>query len=299
MKTRLDIKIGQQSLDQEFIVNPNGAYFLNTMFGWPLVPSVDLPAGGPAYPLLRPRHPRLRFRPVDALMLLAGVYDRQSARRATRSTPQRSNRVGHQLSVNDGALIFAEVQYTYPAIGGMEDPGQGAPLGHTYRLGGWYDTGRFFDQRFDVNGASLASPDSNGAPRQHRGDYSIYAVADQMVWRKAMTPNLELVWAGDGHAAERPQPCRLQLECRRDYHDPFEHRGDTSRVWHGLCACQPAGGGLDGDAGALAAARSIGATYQYQLFPWWQLQPDIQYVFNPGAGIANPQCSDESQANPS
>ena len=29
-------------------------------------------------------------------------------------------------------------------------------------------------------------------------------------------------------------------------------------------------------------------TYQYQVTPWWQLQPDIQYVFNPGGGIANP-----------
>ena len=28
-------------------------------------------------------------------------------------------------------------------------------------------------------------------------------------------------------------------------------------------------------------------TYQYEVMPWWQLQPDIQYVFNPGGGIAN------------
>ena len=29
-------------------------------------------------------------------------------------------------------------------------------------------------------------------------------------------------------------------------------------------------------------------TYQYQLTPWCQLQPDFQYVFNPGGGIPNP-----------
>ena len=29
-------------------------------------------------------------------------------------------------------------------------------------------------------------------------------------------------------------------------------------------------------------------TYQYQVTPWLQLQPDIQYVFNPGGGILNP-----------
>jgi porin len=28
-------------------------------------------------------------------------------------------------------------------------------------------------------------------------------------------------------------------------------------------------------------------TYQYAVAPWLQLQPDFQYVFNPGGGIAN------------
>ena len=30
------------------------------------------------------------------------------------------------------------------------------------------------------------------------------------------------------------------------------------------------------------------ATYQIQFLHWWQIQPDLQYVINPGAGIANP-----------
>ena len=32
----------------------------------------------------------------------------------------------------------------------------------------------------------------------------------------------------------------------------------------------------------------IEATYQYQLRPWWQIQPDLQYTFDPGGGVANP-----------
>ena len=35
----------------------------------------------------------------------------------------------------------------------------------------------------------------------------------------------------------------------------------------------------------------IEATYQYVPFDWWQIQPDIQYVLNPGAGIANPDAT--------
>jgi porin len=33
------------------------------------------------------------------------------------------------------------------------------------------------------------------------------------------------------------------------------------------------------------------ATYQFQAAKWWQIQPDIQYVSNPGAGLANPNDS--------
>jgi len=29
-------------------------------------------------------------------------------------------------------------------------------------------------------------------------------------------------------------------------------------------------------------------TYQYQVAPWWVLQPDFQYVFDPGGGILDP-----------
>jgi len=30
------------------------------------------------------------------------------------------------------------------------------------------------------------------------------------------------------------------------------------------------------------------ATYQAQVLPSWQIQPDIQYIINPAGGIANP-----------
>ena len=32
----------------------------------------------------------------------------------------------------------------------------------------------------------------------------------------------------------------------------------------------------------------IEGTYQYNLAPWWQLQPDVQYVFSAGAQSNSP-----------
>ena len=71
---RFDLRVGQQSLDQEFMVSQNALLFVNTMFGWPMVPSADLPGGGPAYPLSA-LGVRWRVRRSDSLTFLAGVFN--------------------------------------------------------------------------------------------------------------------------------------------------------------------------------------------------------------------------------
>jgi len=42
-----------------------------------------------------------------------------------------------------------------------------------------------------------------------------------------------------------------------------------------------------------SAEHFIELTYQYQLAPWWQVQPDFQYMINPGGGIQNPEVPSE------
>ena len=94
---RLDIKVGQQSLDQEFMVSQNAGYFVNTMFGWPMVPSADLPGGGPAYPLSA-LGVRLRARPIDPLTFLVGRVQRQpGAQQQLTRRSAAAEPVGHQL----------------------------------------------------------------------------------------------------------------------------------------------------------------------------------------------------------
>ena len=177
---RLDVKVGQQSLDQEFIVSQNALYFVNTMFGWPMLPSADLPGGGPAYPLSA-LGARVRFRPTDSLTLLTGVFNGSPVRN-NNGDPQKQNPSGTSFPLNGGALVFSEIQFAYPSLGTMETPGS-SPLSGTYKLGFYYDTENFSDLRYDYNGTSLADPDSNGQALAHHGNWGIYAVADQMIWR--------------------------------------------------------------------------------------------------------------------
>ena len=39
------------------------------------------------------------------------------------------------------------------------------------------------------------------------------------------------------------------------------------------------------------------ATYQAQVLPSWQIQPDVQYFINPGMGIANPAATTQRIKN--
>lgn len=299
---RLDIKVGQQSVDQEFIVSSNALYFVNTMFGWPALPSYNMPGGGPAYPLSA-LGIRFRYRPVNSITLLLGVFNGSPVSN-NNGDPQQQNPSGTSFPLGGGRLIMAELQYAYPSLGSMVEPGGSEPLARTYRIGAWYDTENFADQRYDVNGLPLANPASNGVPGNHRGNFSMYVVADQMLWRNGVDPNNTL--NAFGRLMGTPQNdrnlIRESLNLGLVYHEPFRNRADdTFGVGMGFVHVTSGASGADRDTAYYAELADpysfnpirssetyVEATYQYQLRPWWQLQPDLQYVFNPGGGIVNP-----------
>jgi len=294
--SRLDLKLGQQSLDQEFMDSSNAAYFVNTMFGWPMVPSADLPGGGPAYPLSG-LGARVRWKPTDSLNILAGVFN-GSPSPVMGGDSQEEDPSGLSFPLNGGVLAIAELQYSFPSLGDMVYSSTPA-LSGTYRLGVWYDTENFADLRYDDQGLSLANPLSDGNPQNHSGDYSFYGVADQMIWRSDKDPNRTLsvfaraMWA---------PPDRNYVDFSANFgfvlKDPFIYRtDDIFGLGMGFAHVSPSVSGLASDTGSYfpgtfnpqpSGEIFVEATYQYFVFPWFQLQPDLQYVFNPGGGIENP-----------
>ncbi len=299
---RLDVKVGQQSADQEFIVSTNAGYFVNTMFGWPALPSYDLPGGGPAYPLSAPAV-RVRFRPINPINLLVGVFNGSPVSNNS-GDPQKQNSSGTTFPLHEGVLVLTELQYSYPSLGTLVYPGESAPLAFVYKIGAWYDSERFADERYDTQGVPLANPASNGVPANHHGDVSLYAVADQMLWRNKEEPNRTLnVFA---RVMGAPQTDRnliaFSMNAGLVLHEPFRYRpDDTFGLGMGYVRVSSQVAGYERDLDTYAALAQSGlfvpiqsgetyieATYQRQIRPWWQLQPDIQYVINPGAGIADP-----------
>ncbi len=303
---RLDLRIGQQSLDQEWMVSANALLFVNTMFGWPMLPSADLPGGGPAYPLSTPGL-RLRWRPVNALAIQLGAFSSSpfnpsnAAAQASGADPQQLDRSGTSFPIyHHGALLLAELQYTTPALGGMVVPGTRQPLAATWRLGMWYDTEQFADVRYAGDGLPLANPANDGSQRLHRGNLSVYGVVDKMLWRSSRDPNRTLNLFG--RAMATPFANRNTISASANLglvlKDPFPYRTDDSLgLGMGFTRVSPQLAGFDSDTSFFSGAYNprrtsetyVEATYQRQVTPWLQIQPDVQFVFNPGGGIANPQ----------
>jgi len=294
---QFDVKVGQQSLDQEYMISQNALLFVNTMFGWPMLPSANMPGGGPAYPLSAPGV-RFRARPTDSLTFLAGVYSGSPLATNAPGDPQQLNPSGTTFPWN-GTLVIAELQYAYPSLGTTLNADQPEPLAHTYKIGFWYDTLNFPDQQFDNTGLSLANPASTGIPLMHRGNWAVYAVADQTIWVDPEEPDrsIDFFLRPMGTPLGDRNLISFSLNAGFTFHEPFPHRDDdTFGIGMGYAHVSGSAAALDRETqfftGAFTPARSgetfIELTYQYQVTPWWQLQPDFQYVFNPGAGVANP-----------
>lgn len=285
---RVDVKIGQQSIDQEFIVSKYSGLFVNTMAGWPLVPSDDLYAGGPAYPLSS-LGARLQYKPADDETILIGVFDDNPPGGPFNDDPQSRDAGGARFNTGTGALFIAEFQYSARLAPTL--PG-------TYKLGFWYDTARFPDQAVDTAGRSLANPAGTGIPAQRGHDYSLYAVADQTVWQskanKARTLN---VFARAMGAPGDRNLIQYFFNGGVTLTDPLPGRDDDAagidlgigKVSSAAAAYDRAVGFYTGTPYPVRGIETlIEATYQIQVAPWWQIQPDIQYVANPGGGIPDP-----------
>jgi len=303
---RLDVKLGQQSLDQEFMISQNALLFVNTMFGWPMLPSADLPGGGPAYPLSA-LGVRVRAHPTDSVTVLAGLFNGSPVNDPT-GDPQQVNASGTRFATNGGGLAIAELQYAYPSLGTMLYADQPEPLARTYRLGVWYDTERFADQRFDSIGLSQANPASSGVPATHRGDYGIYGVVDQMLWVDPAESDrsVSLFARVMGTPEVNRNLIAFSANLGVDFKEPFLGRDDdTFGLGLGYAKVGSGTAGLDRDTqafgGGYTPVRSnetfVEATYQYEAAPWLQLQPDLQYIMNPGGGVANPTSVDQRIKN--
>jgi porin len=288
---RFALRVGQLAADDEFIISPTAGGLINGTFGWAGILAADMTSGGPAYPLATPGA-RLKVNASDNLTILAAVFSGDPAGKNCTDLPQECNKHGTTFSFSGGSLWMGEAQY---AINQGKDA---KGLAGVYKLGVWYATADFADQHYglDAGGAtvSLASPAAVN-PYDHSGNWGIYGVADQMVWRgKDQSLNLF------ARAAVSPSDRNLvsfYVDGGAGFKGLIPGRADDQLTF-GVAYAK-----ISGDAAALDRdllafngppqpirdyEMVLELSYMAQIAPWWTVQPDLQYIVHPGGNVANP-----------
>ncbi len=299
---KLDVKIGQQDLDTEFLISDYGSLYLNSNFGWPMAPSVNLYAGGPSWPLASPAV-RIRYRPTDQFTVMFAAADDNPPGNTSNSfgiqggnpvdpTNQNANgnASGTKFNMGTGALLMTELQYAInPQPDDMSKVTQDPGLPGIYKLGGFYDTGRFPDYRYNTAGQSLGA--NGGEPRMDRGNWMVYGIVDQMLWRPSLqSPQSVGVFArATGNNGDRNM-ISFAVDAGVNLKAPFKGRdNDTLGVGWGLGRATYGLRDYDRTGGShpQGTENHLEVTYQAQVMPWWVMQPDFQYIWNPSGGIAD------------
>ena len=289
------LRIGQLAADSEFVVSDTAGVLINGTFGWANIMSANLPSGGPAYPLATPGV-RLQVNPSETVSLLAAVFSGDPAGKGCYAVdpdanPQACNRHGTTFSLHGGAFAIAEAQYQV-----NQDKDAKRPAA-AYKIGAWYHTADFADQRYGVNAAgavvSLATLPDN--PLNHSGNWGIYGVINQTVWRDGarkasaflrggIAPsdrNLVSWYVDGGMAFKGLIPGRVE--------DIVGFGVAHSKISRNAAALDQDTLALNGPPYPLRNAETvIELNYTAKIAPWWWVQPDLQYIIHPGGNVPHP-----------
>jgi porin len=284
---RLSVRLGQEGANDELMLAPSAALFLNSSLGFPDWLAQNLPSGGPNYPLATPMV-RARLTLTDGLTLVGAAFNGDPAGPGP-GDPQKRDRSGTAFRLRDPVLVFAEGWY---AVG---QEAHARVLPGIYKIGALYHAGVFEDQARDSLGRSLADPTSSGIARRYRGNYALYGLMDQMLWRVPGTNDQGLSVFGlvmAGPDARNREHMYLEGGIRWEgliagrSHDVFGlavAHARTSNALRRLGAETALATGMPNNIRQHETV--IEVTYLYQIAPWWSLQPDLQGVFNPGAAL--------------
>jgi porin len=287
---RIALRAGQLAADSEFATSKYTDVMTNASLGWPGIFAANMPSGGPSPPLAAVGA-RFRADVSDNLTLVGAVFDGNSAGPGP-DDPQLRNRYGVNFRVNDPPLFLYEAQFQWNSKKG--DPGLDGKL----KLGGWRHLGSFDDQRSDTTGISLANPGSSGMPFSHAGDYGVYGVLEQKLFRVKGDDDRGI---GVFARASYSPPDRNLIDAYADgglefigLMDARPH--DKFGVAAAYAHVSPWARALDGDfrflygpAWRVRTSESLlTAVYQYEVRGGITLQPNIQYIHHPGGGTTNP-----------
>jgi porin len=284
---KFSIRLGQLAADTEFFISGYAALFLNGTFGWPASMYMNLPEGGPSFPV-GTLGIRWAVQPVKWFRFQTAVFQGNVY-------AQNVNAHGFRwrLDSQNGFFFLDEAQFRWNQQ--AEETG----LPGQFKAGAWFHTAKF------------AEANDSGSVR---GNDGWYFILDQMLYRPP--PKM---------AENAPPPEKDSKSALNNTDRPgiTEKKSDQGLGWFGRIAFEPQDRNFigfyfdtgltykgliptrDGDtlgvafayarlsSGAQRTATDAGSvgvgaemalevTYQAQITKWLSIQPDLQVILNPG-----------------
>jgi len=288
LEDKLSLRVGQLSADSEFVISDYSGLFINGTFGWPAFAYTNIPNGGPGYPM-GTLGARFAVNPADWITLQSAVFQGNVF-------AQDVNRHGFRwsLEAETGYTFLNEAQVRW----NHRDDEAGLP--GQLKAGAWFQTGQGADALAGTTGS---------------GNSGYYAVLDQMIFREpaaAASPAGLCKDAKSVAAGEKSFQSPASLEksdqglgwfgriaftpTDRNFVDFYFDTGFTYKgliptrgsdtVGIALGYAQLSQGARDGIAAQGSSPQGaemvVEFTYQAALTPWLVVQPDVQYIINPG-----------------
>jgi len=252
---RLSLLFGIHDFNADFAVNEHGSLFLNSAFG--ISSDISLAARPGIFPLATPGI-RARFKPHESWDFLLGIYNGDPGDpEVDRHFP------GPDFNRRAGALFSVEASYHFSRN----------TLPGTYKFGFWKNTG-FFEDVLEVGMA--------GDPVEHRGNAGWYLMADKKIivennGAQGLGIFVQLGWTPDEAINEFTSYIGAGLQ-----YTGLLPRRDTDRF--GIAVARAAANDTLRNTTIRDGAETVlEITYRAALHPGVFVQPDLQFVFDPGA----------------
>jgi len=305
---RFSLRAGVLAVDDEFYQTASEAVFVHADFGWSSILGLNVPL--PTYPYAAPGV-RLKMQPTCWSYAMFGVYAGNPAPGVFHdpspdAVPSTSfNKHGTQWALrrDEGAFLIAEGGIHFndppdptapPASGGdgKKAVKETRGLFTSVKVGVGYDTDTFSDS-YDATLIGLGSTNAPERARARGGDWAVYALADQELYREPGTETQGL--CAFLHATYMP-PDRNAYdfagEAGLNYTGLLPGRGDdvfglAFAIIHAGSASAAAVRDANRTDGTHIATPDyeglIEATYNVHVGRGVWVQPDVQFILHPGA----------------
>ncbi len=283
MDDHLGLRVGLLEADRYYMMSPTANVFVNSTFGFPDSWEANMPGGGPGYPNATPGAlARLDFN--DDWRLTASVMNGTPVGPSTSATAY-----GMDFPIGNGVLSWFETAYTPELrLGDKILPGN-------YKIGAWYNSASIDNVTQSSSGRNFTNP----VLTSYRGQYAVYGLIDQTLWREANSDTQGL--STFTRVTYNPQTERNLVTWYFDaglaYVGLFDGRPDDiiglglgwakfTPYLNGPISAQ--NNSSDTQSPLPKPETLIELTYQAAVSPWLTLQPFFQYSINPGGKAPMP-----------